>query len=295
MQPTSRGQILLGVLVIAGTGAATLAQQSTSKQEGQPPAEAHAQAAKRPELLPEKGPGSPVFCQVEKGGMILSLLPDRTLVKKGDLVCELDASDLRDQLADLVIAVKRAEADHQNARLTHEVAEIAVREYVEGGYLHDKTTVMGEIKLAESDLVRAQDQVEQTLRMWEKGTASKARKVADELRLQKAKFALELSQSKLNLLENYAKAKTIKQLRTVVEKALTDELLNKEIWELRRTREEKTRRQIENCRIVAACDGRVVVSLRPPRPGEGHEPVPIQTGDIVRERQEIARVLPTAP
>ncbi len=35
-----------------------------------------------------KDKGQAVICQVEKGGMILSLLPDRSLVKQGDVVCD---------------------------------------------------------------------------------------------------------------------------------------------------------------------------------------------------------------
>ena len=65
---------------------------------------------------------------------------------------ELDSAPLRDQLINQRITTKSAEANFQNAKLTREVAEIAVVEYEQGIYIQDLATVEGEIKLAESDL-----------------------------------------------------------------------------------------------------------------------------------------------
>src|SRR5437773_2493719 len=39
-----------------------------------------------------------VMCQIEGRTTIISILPEGTRVKKGDLVCELDSASLRDQL-----------------------------------------------------------------------------------------------------------------------------------------------------------------------------------------------------
>jgi multidrug efflux pump subunit AcrA (membrane-fusion protein) len=50
-----------------------------------------------------------VFCRVEGSRIILSILPEGTQVKKGQLVCELDASTLRNQLAQLLIAGNETE------------------------------------------------------------------------------------------------------------------------------------------------------------------------------------------
>ena len=63
---------------------------------------------------------------------ILSILPANVKVKKGQLVCELDPARIKDRLANQKITTRAAEAAYQNARLTLEVAEIAVKEYTEG-------------------------------------------------------------------------------------------------------------------------------------------------------------------
>ena len=117
-----------------------------------------------------QGQGQAVICQVEKGGMILSLLPDRSVVKKGDVVCELDSADLRDRLIEQTIAAKRAETEYQAARLARELAELASKQYKDSSYLLEKAAIQGEIKLAETNLTSAADQVDRSEQNFEKGS-----------------------------------------------------------------------------------------------------------------------------
>ncbi len=54
----------------------------------------------------------------------------------------------RDQFVNLRIKEESAKAEYQNAKLTREIAEIAVIEYTEGIFVQDLATVEGELKLA---------------------------------------------------------------------------------------------------------------------------------------------------
>jgi multidrug efflux pump subunit AcrA (membrane-fusion protein) len=69
------------------------------------------------------------ICQVEGGTTILSILPEGTLVSRGQLVCELESSHLQQQLADQSIAQKVAEANYQNAKVAREVAERTLTDF----------------------------------------------------------------------------------------------------------------------------------------------------------------------
>ncbi len=158
--------------------------------------------------------------------------PEGTPVKKGEIVCQLDSAALKDQLVNQKITTKSAEANHENAKLTREVAEIAVVEYEEGIFKQDLATVEGEIKLAESDLSRSEDRLDWARRMYEKGYVSMATRISEELTLKKARFALEQAQSKKKVLVDYTKDKTIKELKSEVEKARSDELAKKATCEL---------------------------------------------------------------
>ncbi len=227
-----------------------------------------------------------VYCEVEGGTTIIAIKPEGTRVKKGEIVCELDSASLKDTLVNQYITTKSASANYANATLTREVAEIAVQEYEEGIFVQDLATVDGEIKLAESDLSRSLDRVEWARRMYEKGYVSQANKVTEELALQKANFTKEQAQTKRNVLVKYTKGKTIKELKSEVEKARSDELAKKATWELEVSKEKKLERQIKACTLLAPNDGLVVYANDPSRGFMSNAPQ-VEEGATVRERQKI--------
>ena len=211
--------------------------------------------------MTDKKPEMAVSCQVEKGGRILSLLPKGTLLKKGDLVCELDASDLKDRLTDHNISVKRAESEHKIAQLSHEAAVRDLQEYEQSTYIQDKAAVQREIKNAESKLAVASDQVDEANKLSEQGNLSKARKIASELAYQETRFALELAQNRLSSLENFTKPNTFKRLRGEVVKALSREQTAAESETWNGARAEKTRLQMR----TAGSSPHVMVAWLSPR------------------------------
>lgn len=120
------------------------------------------------------------------------------------------------------LATRKAKASYEIARLTRELAGIAIEEYEEVTYPRDLATVRAEIKLAESDLARSEE----------------------KLNRKKAQFALEQAQSKWHVLVNYTKGKTIKELKIAVEKARLDELAREAAWDLEKAKETELERQL---------------------------------------------------
>jgi RNA polymerase sigma factor (sigma-70 family) len=249
-----------------------------------------------------------IFSPVQGPTTLLTLVPEGKKVKKGELVGELDSASLRDQLINQRITVQAAEANYQNAKLARETAEIAVREYVEGIYLSGKATVQGEIKLSESALSRAQGRVERLRKYREelnrlvntKGMTATSGDILAQVDLDdrldsaeqdrmREQISLERVQSKLNMLDNYTKPKTIKELKSDVESKLSTELARKAIYQLEREKEARLERQISSCRLVAPCDGRVVYGNNPNRLA-GRDDPRIAVTDTVREKQLILRI-----
>jgi HlyD family secretion protein len=99
----------------------------------------------------------------------------------------------------LTIALQSAAADYENAKLTREVAEIAVVEYTEGIFKQDLDTVKGELALAESDLNHTRDT-----------------SASDET----ARLRVERAKENLTSLES-TKSQTIKELQSEVDRAKT--------------------------------------------------------------------------
>jgi len=142
------------------------------------------------------------------------------------------------------ITVKSAEANYENAKLAREIAEIAVVEYEEGIFKQDHATVVGEVKLAESDLSGAVDMIEVA-----KDRLAKIKKVSRgagqdlfyeytfedrvaefQIREPRVRLAFEKAKSKLDGLEKYVRPKRVKELKSAVEKARSDELALQARW-----------------------------------------------------------------
>ncbi len=161
-----------------------------------------------------------VYNPIEGRITIISSKPDGARVVKGEVVCELDTSELQDRLASEELAIQAAEADVRGARLAREVAAMAVIEYQEGLFVQDLQTAEVEIKLSESNLLCAEDTRDWARRMFDKGYVSMAANASEELSLKEARFALERAQSERRVLVDCTKNKTIKALLGAVEAAL---------------------------------------------------------------------------
>lgn len=129
------------------------------------------------------------------------------------------------------LRTRKARAVYEIARLRRELAEIAVEEYPEVIYRRDLKTVEGEIKLAESDLARAEDHLAWARRMQARGFLFDFHVPSAEMAFEKAKFTLENAQSQRKVLIEYTGPKTIQALRSDVEKARKDEEASRSAWE----------------------------------------------------------------
>jgi HlyD family secretion protein len=246
-----------------------------------------------------------VFSQVEGTATIISLVPEGTPVVRGQLVCELDSSTIKDQLTNQEIATRSAEAAYQNAKLAREVAEIAVIEYEEGIYLQDRQTVRGEIVSAESSLKMVEERRDRIMRARErlnvvlaaKGEDRTAAEIVADVDLDdrgqdahravaRAQFAIEQARVKETVLEKYQKPRTTKELRSKVELATSDELAKQQTWSLQQSKEAKLRKQISNCKLFAPGDGPIVYANDANRFGPNQQPQ-IEEGSSVRERQKV--------
>jgi RND family efflux transporter MFP subunit len=300
----SRGQAIAGSGTGAGVGPGQVATQDVPL--------APVRSGKFKLAVVERGSleaarSNSVFSQVEGQTTILSIVPEGTAVKKGQLICELDSAALRDQLVNQRITTMSAQAAYQNARLTREVAEIAVKEYTDGIYVQDRATIQGELKLAQSDQMRAKDKLELTRHAHQKLTDTLKKKnapmtsgdilaeleivhrlAAGEHDLLRETLAVEKAQSRLFLLENYTKGKTIKELSSEVEKLHADEVAKQQRWELEKAKEVKLERMIAACKIYAPADGVIVRANNPFRTGG---PVLVEENATVRERQKLVSIV----
>ena len=185
------------------------------------------------------------------------LRPEGFRVTKDDFVCELVISPSNENDMLQKLTVRRAELEFQRAKLARELAELAVVEYPEGIYKQDQATVYGEMALAEADLRRAEDRLAWSNEMLKRGFVSREQNISDSLTLQKAKFTLEQASTKRVVLEKFTKQKAIKELKSEVEKARSEELALAAKLQSTVARTQSLTRPSKAAQILAPISGRV--------------------------------------
>jgi HlyD family secretion protein len=234
----------------------------------------------------ESAENKDVLNQVEGQTTIISIKAEGSPVKKGDLVAELDSATLKDNLINQEITTRRAKADLDNAEKTRIVAEISVKEYLEGSFPQDQQTITGEIKLAQSELARAADRLDWSKKMLTMKYVSDSQVLADDMAKQKSDISLANARKKMEVLEQFTKVKQTTELEANVKKAESDELAKKSTYTLEKTKEDKLKRQITNCMLYAPGDG-LIVYANDANQMRGNSGPQIEEGATVRERQKI--------
>jgi HlyD family secretion protein len=229
------------------------------------------------------GPIEDVFSPAGGNNRVLYIVPEGGRVTKGQLVCLLDQGATRSSPEHQETSVRQAETAYQQAKLSREVAEIAIREYEEGTFKQQLETVDGDIALAEAELQRTRDRLEWAKKMADKKYISPGQVTNEELTLQKARFAVEQHKTHKKVLVEYTRLKTLKELRAEVEKARADELSHKATYELEKSKDGGLRRQVKNIQILSPIDGSVRLA-RPTRL--------VEEGVEVCEGQLLLRIVP---
>ncbi len=259
--------------------------------------------------------------KVEGTTTIISIVPEGTQVKEGDIVCELDASTLIDKETaqeilvvkakalllqadeDLAIQKTQNESDQAAAELKRDLAKLDLNKFNEGDYLQLIADIKAERSLAQGNLTKFQESCIFIRRLVQKGYKNQNDLEAEELNLNDATFKLKSAQTKLDVLENYTKERTLKELEANVTESgrEIDRIKRKGLAALaqfeaeHKSREltydveskklDRLKAQIEACKIKATQDGQVVYANT--RDGRSSDQVLIELHGTVKERQPI--------
>jgi HlyD family secretion protein len=201
-----------------------------------------------------------VACQVEDltdsdGLVIVSMIADGTRVRKGDVLCVLDSSQLDELARQEEITAIQARSSHEQTRLALEVARIALREYQDGQVFKLTKEFEGRIALARSDHQSQVSRLAWTEAMNVKGYASKAQLITERQTLDKAGQDLRKVEGEFRLFRDHHAPKEIMGLRGQVETAEHNHAVETMRLKAQEDRLAHTRKQVENCRVLAPHDG----------------------------------------
>jgi multidrug resistance efflux pump len=222
------------------------------------------------------------------GVSILKIIPEGTAVKKGDFLVELDASGFKEERTAQQILVNTAQALVVQSQNVYETALIAKAEYLDGTYVQERQTIESTVFVAEENLNRAKEYYEFSKKLAAKGYVNQLQLEADKFAVDKSLKELDAAKTKLKVLDEYTKAKMLKQLESdiVIAKAKWESDQKSLDLELEKLAEIDL--QIARCTIVAPKDG--IVTYAHNRENWGGEEFIVKEGAVIRERQAIIRL-----
>jgi multidrug efflux pump subunit AcrA (membrane-fusion protein) len=229
-----------------------------------------------------------IRCQVESAGglTIISVIPEGTVVKKGDILVELDSSTLRENVTKQRIAVLASQSTLAQSEADLKTAELTLQEYLKGKFEEEKKTIENEIFSAEESVRTQEDNLSFYKRLLERGYVTDSKVAADIIELDKAINAKDIAKLKLDVLNNYTKEKNVVQYEASIASKQAKVESDKQSLSLDEERLKHLENQLTLCRILAPQDGQVVYYM----PRWGGDDDLIKEGKKVFERQILLRL-----
>ena len=227
-----------------------------------------------------------VKCEVRSAGgvEIISVVDEGEVVKKGDLLVELDTSTLEDQKQAQQILVNRALSTKTSADAAVRQAEITKQEYLEGTFVQNEATIEANILIAKQNLATYQDKAAFSERLAAKGFVTQQQLTSDRFAVKRTELELALTETELKTLREITREKMLVGYDADIEtRRAALEAENKNYDEELKKLEE-INDMISKCTIVAPQDGTVVHANYGDERGQQFT---VEPGASVRERQTI--------
>ena len=254
---------------------------------------------------------------------IISIVPEGTYAKQGDILVELDSSELKDRVnqqevtyqnndfafiqAKENLSIQQSLVDSQikEAELRVEFARSDLEKYIEGDAPQQINTATNAIIIRKEQLQRAKDKLEWTQQLFKKGYASKSELEADGLSTVQAKIAVDQAEEDLRLFLKYDMPKSQRRLESSwdqsqlelnrlrqrtsnqIAQAEANLRTSQRALELTHDKLKELKQQLDNAKIKAPQDGLVVYASS--SYGDRGQML-IEEGAQIRQRQEIIKL-----
>lgn len=222
------------------------------------------------------------------GSTVLKVVPEGTLVRKGDFICQLDDSILREDLIEQNIAVAQDEASVIQALSDQDTATRSLDEFKNGTYEQDRAELKAAVAFAEETSRRAREYTQYSESLNRKGYITKTQLEADLYAAEKADLDLELAQQKLRVFEEFTRDRMIAEFEAEIKKQNAQVQASQYTLALSKAKQADITEQVAACHIVAPDDGMVVYANENDRRGESS--IVIEEGAVIRDGQAMFRL-----
>lgn len=265
--------------------------------------------------------------ELEGRAAILYLVPEGTRVQKGQVLVDLDTSELQERRVDQDIVVQNADSAlitakenlavvENQSKSNVELAELTLKfsqedfdKYKDGEYPNQLNESIGNVTLAEEELQRAKDKYDWSKKLYAENYLSETELKSDELSWKRSELNVKTAKSNLDLLQRYTykremtklesdvkqNAMALERTRSRVNSDIVQAQVSLRAKELEYNRQKerlgKLDEQIVKAHIIAPMDGLVIYATSAQNRWGNEEP--LAEGQEIRERQELI-YLPTA-
>ncbi|MBX9622770.1 MAG: efflux RND transporter periplasmic adaptor subunit [Gemmataceae bacterium] len=239
-------------------------------------------------------------CEVEGGGKLVSIVPEGTAVKKGDLVAKFDTDVLQKGIneqevkwetaegklkaarSELEVQKNKAEGEIAKAELTLTLARLDREAYEKGEFQALLDSKKSTLELGKKDLKEAEDGLDFSRGMVKKGFYQQEQLRSKELFVEGKRATVRQAETDLRVLQDFTKKKqetklaaeakdaernldrTRKSQDAANEKADNEVKAAKKTAEIEKKQLERLKAQLDQCEVKAPGDGIVIyVKFRP--------------------------------
>lgn len=235
-----------------------------------------------------------IRCEVKSRGMsgitIIEIVPEGSIVEKGDQLVKLDSTALDQEQIQQQIACGTAEAASIQSKSTYDAAIIAKKEYEEATFKQEEQTLLSSVFVAEQAASDAKLAYDSTLRLALRGIVTSLQLEGDKFAMEKARKDLEAANTKLNGLRDYTKTKMLTQLNSDIASAEAKWKADQKSLELETSKLREIEDQIAKCTIRAPRAGQVTYVNKFSGGRSSQAEFVVEAGAVVREQQPIIRL-----
>ncbi len=234
---------------------------------------------------------------------VLKTTQEGSQVGEGDFLVQLDATSFEKELETQNVAVATAQTRLIQAETVLETAKASEREYIEGVLVEALQTIENEIYDADSQIITAEQELEQSISVYEhseklhsKGFITNRQLTADKFAVEKAEIAikkasnlLKLAESKKRVLMEVTKKKELTRLKADIRAAEVDLSSQQKSLDVELKKIKDINAMIDRCTIVVpeGVSGQVVFAKESSRRGNDWV---LEEGATVRENQVLVRL-----
>ncbi|MBC8116408.1 MAG: efflux RND transporter periplasmic adaptor subunit [Candidatus Saccharimonas sp.] len=228
-------------------------------------------------------------CEISspEGVRILEIVPEGTAVNPGDVVVQLDDSTIRKDLTAQKIAVNTAEAALSKAKNDLDANVIARKEYELGTFVQEVQKLESELFVAEENSRRAENFLRHSRKLAARGYINDVQLESDRFSVDKFGKDLDAAKTKLHVLREYTKPKTLKKHDSDIKTSESNVVSEQAKHEIEVDKLANLESQLKKCVIEAPSAGQVSYNNQDRWMQDEFK---IRKGNLVRQRQVIVKL-----